>query len=65
MKPETQAVIRAAIALQIAALEWDADDTAEQSEAVMAFHGINEAMNLANMNISHMRNISHRRIRAS
>ena len=45
MKPITQDALRALIAMQVAVLEWDSDETPLQPQARQALDGMREAGN--------------------
>jgi hypothetical protein len=61
VKEQTERVMRAATALQVAALEWDDDNSPTQAEARQALIGMMNAMNELNLAEAQMRRLTERR----
>jgi len=61
IKSEAADMMRAAIALQVATLEWDNDETPTQGEARQALLGMQEAINAANLAFAKMKRASEKR----
>lgn len=55
MKTETEQLIRAAIALQAAALEWGGDDSPTQAEARQALLAFPEILNTIHKSVATMK----------
>jgi hypothetical protein len=60
MKTEAAEMIRAAVALQVAALEWDGDDTTTQASARQAIAAMQECLNVAGHAFAKMKRASER-----
>jgi len=61
IKSEAAGMMRAAIALQVATLEWDGDETPTQGEARQALLGMQEALNAANLAFGKMKRATEKR----
>ena len=61
MNNEFNDMIRAAVALQVAALEWENDGTNTQAEARQALLGMQAALNAANLAFAMMKRRTEKR----
>lgn len=59
-KVETALMLRATVALQVAALEWDGDTSATQAEARQAIIGIRESVNAIQLQLAKMQRATER-----
>ncbi len=61
MNDYVAAMMRAAVAMQVAALEWENDEHPKQSEARQALVGMQEAMNAMHLQFAMMKRVTENR----